>query len=149
MQGSAQLQRMPCLFEIWNKTSSKSNWKQWWVSWASNFKVRAFGKQLIHPIHSPSAQTICVFCAFLFVIQNRLCIASQYFAQTVSVFSTFCNQTMKGMKYSWKIFFPGDPGFYVLVPSQGQLCFFCLIVDICFFHTWYLSFFYTSKFFGE
>ena len=64
---SAQLQRMPCLFEIWNKTSSKSNWKQWWVSWASNFKVRAFGKQLIHPTHSLSAQTICALHVFLFV----------------------------------------------------------------------------------
>ena len=97
---SAQLQRMPCLFEIWNKTLSKSNWKQWWVSWASNFKVRAFGKQLIHPIHSLSAQTICALPVFLFVFQNSLCIASQYFAKTVSVFCTFCSQMMKGMKYS-------------------------------------------------
>ena len=57
---------MPCLFEIWNKTSSKSNWKQWWVSWASNFKVRAFGKQLIHPTHSLSAHLCfsCFYCLF-------------------------------------------------------------------------------------
>ena len=131
---SAQLQRMPCLFEIWNKTLSKSNWKQWWVSWASNFKVRAFGKQLIHPTHSLSAQTICVLYVFLFVIQNSLYIASQYFDQTVSVFSTFCNQTMKGMKYSWEIFFLMILVFMFLFHPKVS----------CVFFTWSLTFVFSS-----
>ena len=132
---SAQLQRMPCLFEIWNKTSSKSNWKQWWVSWASNFKVRAFGKQLIHPTHSLSAQTICAFRVFLFVFFKTACVSHHNILPKLFLFSPlFVTKRWRAWNIPEKYFFLVILVFMFLFHPKVS----------CVFFAWSLTFVFSS-----